>query len=115
MIRKSALLLMLTLLASGCGLYKPYTNISVIKGNPQKYQGREVLVRGTVVETLSFPLIQKGLFQIDDGTDRIWVASQERIPSRGDRVTVKGKVKIGFTVLNRTFGIAIAEGEEQEK
>lgn len=104
-----ALFLLLIFLISGCAAY---TQIAEIKDNPKQYDERLVVVRGKVVETLSIPFVQKGMYQLDDGTEKIWVMSNQRMPARGDRVIVEGKVKTGFTIRSRTFGIIIVEGTD---
>ena len=103
------LFIIFLVIASGCAVR---VHISEIKGKPHKYQDRQVLVKGKAVETLSIPFIQKGMYQIDDNTGKIWIVSQKRMPSRGEKVTVKGRVKTGFTVRDRTFGTVIVEGDE---
>jgi len=107
MIRASVFFSIFLLVVSGC--VSPYTRISKIKDNPQKYQDKQVSIEGKIVETLAIPFIQKGMFQVDDGSDRIWVMSQKRAPFRGDKVAVKGIVKTGFTISDRTFGTIIVE------
>ena len=109
MIRMGGVLLISVLLMFGCGWH---THISEINERPQQYKDKQVSVKGKVVETLSIPFVQKGLYQMDDGSGKIWVMSQERIPSRGEKVVVKGEVKTGFTIGDRTFGAVIVEGEK---
>jgi len=103
------LFIIFAILLSGCAFH---TRISSIRDRPQKYQDKKVTISGKVVETLSIPFVQKGMYQMDDGTGKIWVISQKRVPFRGEKVAVKGKVKTGFTISERTFGTVIAEGEE---
>ena len=112
-----ALFLILVSALSGCGspVYNPYTHISEIKDRPQEYQDKQVLVKGKVVETFAIPFLQKGMYQMDDGTDEIWIVPQGRVPFRGEEVTVKGKVKTGFTIRKRTFGTVIVEGGNESK
>jgi len=107
------LLLIAIFVVSGCGVpFVGPTDISDIKGKSEKYDGERVTVKGQVVETVSIPLVSKGLYRVDDGTDRIWVVSQERMPFRGDKVKVKGKVNSGFKIVGKTYGTVIIEGEE---
>ena len=105
MMRTGVLLIIFVFALSGCFS----VSISDIKDKPQKYSGKQVLIRGEVTETLSIPFVQEGIYQINDGTGKIWVISQAHVPSRGEDVTVKGEVKTGFTVADRTFGTVIAE------
>ena len=109
MIRIGILFLIFLLAVSGCNFLSPYARISDISDKPHRYQDKQVLVKGAVIETLSIPFVQKGAYQVDDETGRIWVISQERVPFRGDKVTVKGIVKTGFTILDRSFGTVIVE------
>ena len=60
------------------------------------------------------PFVQKGIYQVDDGSGKIWVVSQKRRPSRGQQVTVKGIIRTGFSINNQTFGVVITEGDGEE-
>jgi hypothetical protein len=108
--RVGVLLFILVFAVVGCGWH---THISEINQTPQEYKDKEVSIKGRVVETLSIPFVQKGLYQMDDGSGKIWIVSGERVPFRGEKVTVKGEVKTGFTIANRTFGTVIVEGGEE--
>ena len=113
--RIGSLLLVIIFVVSGCGvpLVGP-TDISEVKGNPQKYDDKQVSIKGRVVETVSIPLVSKGLYRVDDGTDRIWVVSSERMPYRGDKVKVNGLVNSGFSIMGKTYGTVIEEGKEEK-
>lgn len=104
--------LILIFLVSGCVFH---TSISRIKKDPQEYEGESVSIKGKVVETAGIPFVQKGIYQVDDGTGKIWVVSQKRRPSRGEEVTVKGKIETGFSISGQTFGIAIVEGNDKDR
>jgi hypothetical protein len=108
MMRTGVLFVIFVFALSGCFR----VSVSDIKDNPQKYSGKQVLISGEVTETLSIPFVQEGIYQVNDGTGKIWVISQARVPSRGENVTVKGEVKTGFTIADRTFGTVIAEEEK---
>lgn len=108
MIKTGAWFLILTLLISGCGFH---TSISKIRYEPEKYKDKEVSIKGRVSETIGIPFVQKGAYQVDDGSGKIWVLSQKRRPSRGEEVTVKGKLKTGVSIRGHTLGLAIVEGE----
>lgn len=105
-----ALILALVFLVSGCSIYP---SISKIKDDPQKYEDKKISIKGKVVETIGIPLIQNGIFQMDDGTGTIWIVSEKRRPARGDKVTVKGIVKTGFSFNERSFGTVIIEAEKK--
>ncbi|MBD3181989.1 hypothetical protein GF312_06845 [Candidatus Poribacteria bacterium] len=105
------LLLFFTIVLSGCIGF--YTSISDIKEHPNEYEGKEVSVKGRVIETFSVPFVRKGMFQIEDKTGKIWVISGNRMPTRGDDIKVKGKVKTGFTISGKTYGTVVVEGKEE--
>lgn len=119
--RAGVLCLMLALLVYGCNCGRkppppdPYTKISAIKSRPTAYKGREVLIKGRVMESAGIPGIRKGVFLVSDGIDEIWVMSPLRKPFRGDKVIVKGKVKTGLKLGGRVFGIIIAEEQYKVK
>ena len=106
--KTKVLLLLIVFWLSACGAY---LSISEIKNEPNRYRNRKVYIRGRVVETISIPFVQKGMFQVNDGTGKVWVMSRKRMPFRGDKVTVKGKVRTGVTFARRTFGVVIVEGD----
>lgn len=99
------------LLISGCGFH---TSISKIRHEPEKYEDKKVSIKGKVSETLGIPFVQKGAYQVDDGSGKIWVLSQKRRPSRGEEVVVKGKLKTGVSIRGHILGLAIVEGDEKK-
>ena len=102
----SCLMMLLCILAIyGCA---PSVRISNVKSDPSKYQDKQVVVKGKVAESLGLPFLQKGMYQLDDGTDTIWVFSK-RVPLKGEKVTVKGVVENAITINDRTFGTIIVE------
>jgi hypothetical protein len=86
-----------------------YVSISDIKADPTKYQNQQVAVKGRVTETFAIPFINKGMYQISDDSESIWILTKRDVPFRGDKVIVRGEVKTAVTVNNRTFGTIIAE------
>ncbi len=89
------------LLLSACGSVR----IAQIQSNPFRYQNRMVSVTGNVVNSIG--LLGAGGYQIDDGTGRIYVISTTGIPSRGARVTVRGRVSSAAQIMGRSIGTAI--------
>ena len=87
------------------------TTISKINGNPGRYKNKEVAVVGRVTD--SFGVMGTGAYEVDDGTGRVWVATQRGVPARGSRVAVKGHVHSGLTVGGRSFGTIIEETDRR--
>jgi hypothetical protein len=99
----AVLVVLATLLLAGC---PPRVKIGELAMNPGRYAGREISVAGNV--SSSFGLMGVGAFQVDDGTGKIWVMSQNYgVPSKGARVGVKGRVIQGASLGGRALGLAL--------
>ena len=102
------LFVLAALLFSGCiGQEK----ISTILQNPEKYEGKIVTIKGKVTEVLSIPLISQGFYKVEDNTGTIWVVTKTGAPSKGNEVTITGKVETAFKINEQSFGTIILEGE----
>jgi hypothetical protein len=89
------------------------TTISQINQNPSKYQNKQVGLVGTVTD--SYGVLGKGVYELDDGTGRIWVLTTEGVPSRGARVGVSGHVYTGIQFGGRTYGTGLKEEHRRTK
>jgi hypothetical protein len=69
-------------------------SINQIMADPQRYANREVGIVGNVVQ--SYSVVGKGVYQVDDGTGKLWVVSDKGVPRKGARVGVKGTIRDGF-------------------
>lgn len=105
----SALVLCSVLLLAGC---PPRVSIGQINSRPGRYAGKEVTVAGRV--TGSFGLLGTGIFELEDGTGRIWVYSQGRgVPGNGYRVAVTGVIEQGVSLGGRNFATILKETRRQ--
>jgi hypothetical protein len=94
------------LLLTGC----PATKIADINNDPGRFSGKSVSIQGTVSD--SFGALGNGVFQIDDGSGRIWVFSQNYgVPGNGAKVSVTGRVEQGFALGGRNFGVILRQTE----
>src|SRR5919112_3438957 len=85
-------------------------SISQVKTNPGRYVDKNVTVRGTVTSSWGLPLVPLKMYQVDDGTGEILVVSDDdRIPSRGARVRVTGKVSEFAVFGGRSIGLHLRE------
>ena len=98
-----AAIVLATLILSGCGT----TRIARILNDPMRYSRRTVRVEGTVTNVVG--ALVAGVYQVDDGTGRIYVLSSRGIPAKGTRVLVDGNVTQGINVMGRSFGTTIRE------
>ncbi len=86
------------------------TSIANINSDPGKYAGKEVTIAGRV--TSSFGAMGSGVFEVDDGTGRMWVYSQNYgVPNNGAKVAVTGQIQQGFSVGGRSFATVLKESE----
>jgi len=83
------------------------TNIAKINQNPARYQNKDVALIGTVTD--SYGALGNGVYELDDGTGRIWVMTTHGVPSKGARVGVSGQVYSGLQFGGRTYGTGLRE------
>ena len=68
--------------------------INQIMADPQRYANKEVTIVGKVVK--SFSVMGNGVYQVDDGTGKLWIVSHTGVPREGARVAVKGTIRDGY-------------------
>ena len=85
-------------------------SVGQLKTNPGRYVDRNVTVHGTVTSSWGIPLVPLKMYQVDDGTGEILVVSDDnRVPSRGARVRVTGKVSEFAVLGGRSIGLHLRE------
>lgn len=85
------LVLILTLvLATGC---KGATKIGDILADTSQYEGKEIVIKGTVEESVWLSVVEKGTYQVGDGTGTIWVITTQPPPQQGMTVKIGGTVQ----------------------
>lgn len=88
------------------------TKIADINKDPGRYAGKDISIHGQVSD--SFGALGNGVFQIDDGTGRMWVYSQNfGVPGNGSKVAVTGHIEQGFAFGGRNFGVILRETEHR--
>jgi hypothetical protein len=89
-----------------------HRNIADIINDPGRYANKEVGVRGTVSQ--SYGALGTGMYQVDDGTGKIWVYTENRaVPGKGARVGVAGKVQPTFTFGGKSFATVLRETDRR--
>jgi hypothetical protein len=87
------------------------TTISKINQDPGRYRDKQVGLIGTVTD--SYGVLGNGVYELDDGTGRIWVVTTRGVPSRGSRIGVAGRVYTGLQYGGRNYGLGLKESERQ--
>lgn len=100
----------LAALLSGCALVTRTPTIAELKYNPGRYHDKTVAVDGVVTSAWGVPLVPFKLYKIDDGTGEVTVVAQDgRVPTKGARVRVKGKVSEVATFGGQALGLHIQQ------
>ena len=85
-------------------------SIADIKYNPGRYQDRTVTVDGVVTTSWGVPLVPFKLYKVDDGTGEVTVVSQDgRAPTKGARVSVKGRVTEFASFGGQSLGLHLKQ------
>ncbi len=106
--RRLALMLLLPMVVLALAGCPKQTTVAEIKQDPARYRDKEVALRGTV--TQAFGALDQGVYELDDGTGRIWVLVEKTgVPRQGAKVEVVGRVIAGATFLGRDYGTSIRE------
>ncbi|MFC1894115.1 hypothetical protein ACFLYR_08935 [Chloroflexota bacterium] len=87
------------------------TKIGDILDNASQFEGKEVSIKGTVGETIWFGLLERGGYQLGDGTGNIWIITNQPPPEKGKSISVKGTVKSAFSLGGQSFGTVISESK----
>src|SRR3954452_10337153 len=105
--KKVSLLLLICLALTGCGTVR----INRILADPARYHTRNVAVEGRVVNVVG--ALNMGVYEVDDGSGRIYVVSSRGVPTRNAHVKVHGVVTPGVNIMGRSLGTAIREDKHR--
>ncbi|MBI2188605.1 MAG: hypothetical protein HYU37_16015 [Acidobacteria bacterium] len=88
--------------------------VAELKDQPTKYATKTVSVTGVVTSSWGVPLLPFQVYNIDDGSGEITVVSQSgRVPARGTRVQVKGRVNEFAVFGGRSIGLHLREEDRK--
>ena len=109
MLRKIGPLAVALAVLGGCALTS-HPRIADIKYNPGRYKNRNVTVNGVVTSAWGFPMLPFKLYKVSDGTGEVTVLSNSgRVPTRGARVSVEGRVEDMASLGGQSVGLHIRE------
>jgi hypothetical protein len=105
----ACLLVCATLLLAGC---PPRVSIADINRDPGRYANKDISIAGRV--SGSFGAFGTGVYEIDDGTGKMWVYSENYgVPGNGSKVAVTGRIQQGFSIGGRSFATIFRETERR--
>jgi hypothetical protein len=81
---------------------------AVTQGGPA-VEGREVTLRGSVVQTINIPLVDAKAYRLKDATGDIVVWTTGPLPGEGEEVVVRGRVESVAIVTGQSFGRSLKE------
>jgi len=88
--------------------------VAELKDQPTKYATKSVSITGVVTSSWGVPLLPFQVYNIDDGSGEITVVSQSgRVPARGTRVQVRGKVNEFAVFGGRSIGLHLREEDRK--
>lgn len=103
------LFLGLAALAGCASLPFGYTQIREITAAPASFVGKEIKIRGKVKSLTRIPLLEIGMFTLDDGTGEILVIPAGTVPAEQEVVTISGKVESLAIIGGRSIGLHFKE------
>jgi DNA/RNA endonuclease YhcR with UshA esterase domain len=84
--------------------------IAELKFNPGRYYNDSVTVNGVVTSSWGVPLVPFKLYKVDDGTGEVTVVTSDgRAPTKGARVSVKGRVSEFGTFGGQSLGLHLRQ------
>ena len=105
------LLVSFVALMSACAVSLRNPHIADIRHNPGRYQNHTVSNDGVVTSSWGSPAAPYRLYRVDDGTGEVTVLSQgyRRLPTRGARVRVRGRVDEVAVLGGEALGLHLRE------
>ena len=100
----------LAVVVPACAVSLRNPDIADIQRHPGRYQDHVVSVSGVVTTSWGLPLVPFRFYKVDDGTGEVTVLSDgARMPARGERVRVRGRVQDVAVVGGRPLGLHLRE------
>lgn len=90
------------------------TTIEKVQQRPHRqWFNNQVQLRGKVVDRV--PLIQAGVYQLEDPTGKIWILTTDASPQPGEQLQVKGRVRFeSIPIEGMELGEAYIEEQQRE-
>ena len=94
---------------AGCD-YLPfgYTPVKEIAANPASFEGREVKLKGRVVDVMKLPVIGQGYTLEQDGA-QVFVATRAKLPEMKAEVALIGTVRSAVIIGGKAVGTQVEE------
>ena len=108
MLKKWSPLAIALVMLAACATGHP--KIAELKFNPGRYYNNTVTVDGVVTSSWGVPLVPFKLYKVDDGTGEVTVVTSDgRAPTKGARVSVKGRVSEFGSFGGQSLGLHLRQ------
>src|SRR4029077_20475490 len=109
-LRRLVLMLSLAALASACAASLRNPHVADLQHNPGRYQNHIVSIDGVVTSSWGVPLSPYKMYKVSDGSGEVTVLSQgNRLPTRGARVRIRGRVDDLAVINGQALGLHLRE------
>ncbi len=86
-----------------------YTKIDEVVKNPSVFDGKEVKVRGKVVDVLKLPLVETKFYTVKDETGELLVITGAAPPGVGAEVRVRGSIESMAILKGQGTGLSLKD------
>jgi hypothetical protein len=108
--RPAAAVAVVAVLTAACATVPGRPRIEQVQTQPGRFIDHSVTITGEVTTAWGVPLVGFNVYRVSDGTGEITVVStNRRVPGRGARVEVRGKVEDVAVLGGRALGLHLRE------
>ena len=105
-----AALAIIAAITVACASVPGRPSLQQVQTQPGRFVDHSVTVAGTVTTAWGVPFVGFNVYRLDDGTGEITVVSTDRrVPGKGARVEVRGKVQDMAVLGGRPLGLHLRE------
>jgi DNA/RNA endonuclease YhcR with UshA esterase domain len=107
---KAAVIAVVAAISVACATVPGRPDIRQVQQQSGRFVDHSVTISGEVTSSWGVPMVGFNVYRVDDGTGEITVVSTERrVPNRGARVEVRGKVEDVAVLAGRPLGLHLRE------
>jgi DNA/RNA endonuclease YhcR with UshA esterase domain len=107
---KSAIVALAAAVTVACATVPGRPDIRQVQQQSGRFVDHSVTISGEVTSSWGVPLVGFNVYRVDDGTGEITVVSTDRrVPNKGARVEVRGKVEDVAVLGGRPLGLHLRE------
>lgn len=107
---KMATLAVVAAVTVACASVPGRPSVAQVRQQSGRFVDHSVTITGEVTSSWGVPLVGFNVYQVNDGTGEITVVSTERrVPNKGARVEVRGRVEDVAVLGGRPLGLHLRE------